>query len=136
LRRRSDEDGVPSLTASVCVRRERQATTWRYRLGPVERTVRSMLLALLGVTLWLLWIHEHEHAGVRAPWTGITLVMSALAFVAAGFFGRRWRSCFVAAVAASVGPWFGFSAHRPLRATPRAAIPAASRRRRSRLSRR
>jgi len=45
--------------------------------------VRSLVAAVLGALLWLLWAFEHEHTGIRAPWTGVTYVAAASAFVAA-----------------------------------------------------
>lgn len=45
---------------------------------------------------------EREHTRIRAPWTGLTTVTSALAFVAVGFVGRGWKAL-LAAGAAAVG---------------------------------
>ena len=43
----------------------------------------ALAAAVLGAVLWLAWNYEHEHTAIRAPLTGMTLVASALAFVAA-----------------------------------------------------
>ncbi len=43
---------------------------------------------------------EHEHTGIRAPWTGFTYVASGLAFVAVGVVGRGWRALLCAAAPA------------------------------------
>jgi hypothetical protein len=64
---------------------------------------RAVPLAAAGAAfLWLLWNFEHEHTGVRAPWTGLTLAASALGFVACGVLGRGVRAVACAAGAATV----------------------------------
>jgi hypothetical protein len=76
----------------------------RRRLGGHDRCVRapvaSLALAFLAASLWLAASAEHEYTSIRAPWTGMTLVASGLAFVAAGYIGRGWRALLGAAVAA------------------------------------
>ncbi|MDP8908365.1 MAG: hypothetical protein M3N47_04450 [Chloroflexota bacterium] len=69
----------------------------------MNRTARSLLLALLGVALWLGWVAEHEHTSIRAPWTGLTLVASGLLFIASGVVGRGWRALLGVAVAVAAG---------------------------------
>ena len=59
----------------------------------------TLLVALVAAGLWLIWNVEHEHTGIRAPWTGLTLVSSAVAFVVLGVVGRGWRALLAAATA-------------------------------------
>jgi hypothetical protein len=68
----------------------------------VNRTVASLLAAAAAAILWLVWNFEHEHTSIRAPWTGVTLVASALGFVAVGLAATGWRAVFFAVVAAAV----------------------------------
>jgi hypothetical protein len=68
----------------------------------VSRTLASLLVAVIAASLWLVWNFEHEHTGIRAPWTGLTLAASALGFVAAGVIGRGWRALVGAALAAAL----------------------------------
>jgi hypothetical protein len=68
----------------------------------VNRTVASLLAALVSAILWLVWNVEHEHTSIRAPWTGMTLVASALGFVAVGVAGTGWRAVLFAVIAAAV----------------------------------
>lgn len=65
----------------------------------MNRNLACLLAAAVGAGLSLLWSVEHEHTTMRAPWTGITLVASAAAFVAAGVVGRGWRALLCAAAA-------------------------------------
>jgi len=67
----------------------------------MNRTLASIVLAVLAATLWLLWNLEHEHTSIRAPWTGVTYAASGLGFLAAGVVGRGWRSLVVAIAAAA-----------------------------------
>jgi hypothetical protein len=67
----------------------------------MTRTLASIVMGLVAGALWLLWNFEHEHTTIRAPWTGITLVGSALAFVAVGLLGRGWRALTIGIVAAA-----------------------------------
>jgi hypothetical protein len=67
----------------------------------VNRTVASLLAAVVAAILWLVWNFEHEHTSIRAPWTGMTLVASALAFVAVGLAATGWRAVLFAVVAAA-----------------------------------
>ncbi len=64
----------------------------------MPRTLATLGPAALGAALWLLWSYEHERTGIRAPWTGLTLVASALAFAATGVAGRGWRAVALAAL--------------------------------------
>ena len=68
---------------------------------PVNRTVASLLAAVAAAILWLVWNFEHEHTSIRAPWTGVTLIASALGFVAVGLAGTGWRAVLFAMVAAA-----------------------------------
>ena len=61
----------------------------------------SVVMAVLGAALWLLWNFEHAHTGIRAPWTGLILAASALAFMATGVVGRGSRAVAVAIAAAA-----------------------------------
>jgi len=65
-------------------------------------TVKSLIAAAAGAALWLLWSVEQEHTAIRAPWTGVTLVASALCFVIAGVVGRGWRAVLSAAAVGAV----------------------------------
>ena len=65
----------------------------------MSATARSFLLTLLAAALWVGWLAEHEETSIRAPWTGLTLVASAVAFVAAGVVGRGWRALVAPVVA-------------------------------------
>ena len=76
----------------------------------MNRTLASLLPAVLGAALWLLWTVEHDHTRIRAPWTGLTLVASALAFVAAGVVGRGWRAVAGAALVAAAAVLLRFEA--------------------------
>jgi hypothetical protein len=67
----------------------------------MNRTLASMVLAVLAAALWLLWNFEHEDTSIRAPWTGLTYVASAVAFMAVGLVGRGWRAVVVAVAAAA-----------------------------------
>ena len=67
----------------------------------MNRTVASLLAAVVAAILWLVWNFEHEHTGIRAPWTGLTLAASALGFMAVGVVARGWRVVLFAAVAAA-----------------------------------
>src|SRR5688572_10248794 len=66
----------------------------------MNRTVASIVMAVLGAALWLLWNFEHEHTSIRAPWTGLTYAACAFAFLAVGIVGRGWRAVALATVAA------------------------------------
>jgi hypothetical protein len=68
----------------------------------MNRTVASLLAAVVGAILWLVWNFEHEETSIRAPWTGLTLAASAAGFMAAGIAGRGSRAV-LAAVAAALG---------------------------------
>jgi hypothetical protein len=67
----------------------------------VNRTLASLVAAVVAAILWLVWNFEHEHTGIRAPWTGVTLVASALGFVAVGLAATGWRAVLCAMVAAA-----------------------------------
>jgi hypothetical protein len=67
----------------------------------VNRTVASLLAAVVAAILWLVWSNEHGHTSIRAPWTGVTLVASALGFVAVGLAATGWRAVLFAVVAAA-----------------------------------
>ena len=69
----------------------------------MRRTLITLLLAILAAALWVLVDIEREHTDIRAPWTGITNVAAALAFVAVGLVGRGWRALVAAAGAAIAG---------------------------------
>src|ERR671917_425015 len=76
---------------------------WDYRCWrTVNRTIASLLAAVVAASLWLLWNFEHEHTSVRAPWTGLTLAASAVAFITSGALGPGWRALACAIVAAAV----------------------------------
>jgi hypothetical protein len=78
---------------------------WDYRTWrTVNRTIASLLAALIAASLWLLWNFEHEHTSIRAPWTGLTFAASVLGFIASGVMGRGWRAlaCAVVAAAAAI----------------------------------
>jgi hypothetical protein len=66
----------------------------------VNRTLASLLAAVIAASLSLLWNFEHEHPSIRAPWTGLTFAASVLAFIASGVMGRGWRALACAIVAA------------------------------------
>lgn len=59
-----------------------------------------LLVAIVAAGLWLLVDVEREHTRIRAPWTGLTTVASALAFVAVGLVGRGWKALLAAGTAA------------------------------------
>ncbi len=69
----------------------------------MRRTLATLLLAICAAGLWVLVEIEREHTDIRAPWTGITTVAAALAFVAVGVVGRGWRALLTAAGAAIAG---------------------------------
>ena len=78
---------------------------WDYRCWrTVNRTIASLLAAVVAASLWLLWNFEHEHTSIRAPWSGLTFAASVLGFIASGIVGRGWRAvvCAVAAAAVAV----------------------------------
>ncbi|MDP8907941.1 MAG: hypothetical protein M3N47_02240 [Chloroflexota bacterium] len=69
----------------------------------MRRTLATLLLAICAVGLWVLVEIEREQTDMRAPWTGITTVAAALAFVGVGVFGRVWRALIAATGAAIAG---------------------------------
>ncbi len=68
----------------------------------MNRTLASLLAAVIAASLWLLWNFEHEHTSIRAPWTGLTYAALVLAFIASGVIGRGWRALACAIVGAVV----------------------------------
>ena len=95
---------VPATSTSRPIETSSDARRrYDYRTGrTVNRTLASLLVAIIAASLWLLWNLEHEHTSIRAPWTGLTLAASAVAFVTSGVLGRGWRALACAAVAAAV----------------------------------
>lgn len=66
----------------------------------MTRTLACLAVAAAAAGLYLLWGYEHDHTGIRAPWTGLTLAASALGFVAVGIVGRGWRALLATALVA------------------------------------
>jgi hypothetical protein len=64
----------------------------------VRQRVGTVAAALVAASLWLVANIE----SVRAPWGGIILVASGVAFIATGHFGRGWRALLSAGAAAAV----------------------------------
>ena len=70
-----------------------------------------MLAAGIGAGLYLGWGYLSEYEHLRAPWTGVMLVASGLAFVSAGVTGRGWRAVLASVFMAGLGalvltdPW-------------------------------
>lgn len=67
----------------------------------MNRTLASLVAAIIAASLWLLWNFEHENTSIRAPWTGLTFAASVLGFVACGVVGRGWRAPACAGLAAA-----------------------------------
>lgn len=65
-----------------------------------------MLVSVLAAGLWILWIAEQDTA-LRAPWTGLTLSASAVAFVCVGTLGRGWHAVLCAGSAAMAAALIG-----------------------------